>query len=118
MVALNISADLADKIQTEATTHGMTVEEYLRAAIKHERALAARKKIEREQTWWLSQPESKRATYKGEFVAIHDLSVVDHDKEEAALYKRVRQKYGKTSVLVIPADGVKEIQIYSPRVAR
>ena len=52
------------------------------------------------------------------FVAIHDLTVVDHDKEEAALYKRIRQKYGKTSVLVMPAEGVKEVRIYSPRVAR
>lgn len=118
MVALNISTELADNIQKEAVNRGMTVEEFLRAAIKRERSLAARRKIEREQAWWLSLPESKRAKYKGEFVAIHNLAVVDHDREESALYKRVRQKFGKTSVLVMPAEGVKEIRIYSPRVTR
>jgi hypothetical protein len=118
MVALNVSTELADTIQTEATTRGLTVEEYLRSAIKRERSLAARKKIEREQAWWFTLPENKRAKYKGEYVAIHDLAVVDHDKNESILYKRVREQYGKTSVLVIPAEGVREIKIYSPRLAR
>ncbi len=80
--------------------------------------MAARLKIESEQEWWLNLPLSRRAKYEGEFVAIHSRKVVDHDKDEAALYARTRKKYGKTPVLIMPAEGPREIRIYSPRLAR
>jgi len=118
MVALSISEELAVSIEKEAATRGITVEEYLRSAIKRERSLSARKKIEQEQAWWFSLPLSKRVKYEGEFVAIHDLKLVDHDKDESALYKRMREKYGKLPILVMPAKGTKEIRIFSPRVVR
>src|SRR3990170_3081704 len=89
-----------------------------RTAVQREQTLKARQKIEQEQEWWLNQPLKERAKYEGEFIAVHDQKLVDHDKDEAALYKRIRAKYGKTPVLVMPADGPGEIHIYSPRVGR
>ena len=64
MVALQISEELAGTIKTEATLRGVSVEDYLRAAIRRERTLAARQKIEGEQEWWLSLPLSERAKYQ------------------------------------------------------
>lgn len=118
MIALHISDELAGAIKEEATTRGISVEEFLRSAIKRERTMNARQKIEQEQAWWLALPLSKRAKYEGEIVAIHGQKLIDHDKNEAALYKRIREKYGKTSVLVMPAEGPREIRIYSPRLIR
>ena len=118
MVALHISEELAGTISEEAATRGISVEEYLRSAIKRARTLNARQKIEQDQAWWLALPLSKRAKYEGEFIAIHDQKLIDHDKNEFALNKRIREKYGKTPVLMMPAEGVREIRIYSPRVVR
>jgi hypothetical protein len=118
MVALNISDELALAIKEEATKRGLSVEEYLRFAVKRERTLAARQKMEQEQAWWLALPLRERAKYEGEFIAVHDQKVIDHDKDETTLHKRIRKAYGKTPVLVMPAEGPKEIHLYTPRIVR
>jgi len=115
---LQISENLATTIQHEAKTRGLSIEEYLSAAVRRERTLAARQKIEQEQEWWLSLPLSERAKYEGKFIAVHNQILVDHDLDENALSKRIREKYRNTSVLIMPAEGPKEIHIYSPRMVR
>jgi len=118
MTILQISDELAQTIQNEATTRGVTIENFLRSVILRERTLADRRKIEQEQEWWLSLPLSKRANYESEFVAVHNQQVVDHDPDENALHKRIRTRYGNTPVLIMPAAGPREIHIFSPRLVQ
>lgn len=118
MSSLSISDQLMREIQSEATMRGMVVEDFLRAVLRRERTLADRRKIEQEQEWWLTRPLNERAAYAGKFVAVHNQTVVDSDKDEDALYQRVRAKFGKTAVLIIPAEGPREIRIFSPRLAQ
>jgi len=118
MVAIQISEELVGTIQREAKIRGLSVEDYLRTAIQRTHTISARQKIEQEQEWWFSLPLSKRAKYEGLFIAVHNQKLVDHDREEEALYRRVRKKYGKTPILVMPAEGPREIHIYSPRIIR
>jgi len=115
MTTLQISDELAQEIWQEAETRGLPVEDFLKAAVRRERTLADRRKIEQEQAWWLGQPLKERAKYDGQFVAIHNQSLVDHDEDEEALQRRIRAKYGRTAVLLMPADGPREIHIFSPR---
>jgi len=44
--------------------------------------------------------------------------VVDHDHDEESLRKRIRAKYGKTAVLLTPAEGRRELRIVSTRLSR
>ncbi len=118
MAALQISKELAGSIQNEARMRGVSIEHYLRVAIRRERVLSSRKIIEQEQEWWLTLPLNERAKYEGEYIAVHKQRLIDHDKDEAALYKRIREKYGKAPILVMPAEGPREIRIYSPRLVR
>lgn len=111
MSALQVSEKLAQTIRDEATTHGQTIEDFLEALVLRERTWANRHKIEQEQQWWLSRPLSQRAQYEGEFVAIYNQMLVDHDKDEQALLRRVRERYAKASVLIMPAEGPREITI-------
>jgi hypothetical protein len=115
MAILKVSEELAGEIKREATTRGLAVEEFLQAAIQRQRTLAARRKIEREQEWWLGLPLSERAKYEGEFVAVHNQQLIDHDKDASVLYKRIRARHGTTPILVMPAEGPREIRIFSPR---
>jgi hypothetical protein len=118
MMVLQISEELAGAIQREAQNRGLSVEEYLYGAIRRERTLTERQQIEQEQEWWFSLPLSKRADYEGQSVAIYHRQLVDHDKDEKALYRRIRKKYGNTPVLIIPAEGPREIRVFSPRLIR
>ncbi|NOX61229.1 MAG: hypothetical protein GXP42_04685 [Chloroflexi bacterium] len=113
--ALKISDELARVIEEEAQNRGVSIESFLEAALRRERTLAARRKIEREQAWWLALPLSERAKYEGEFVAVHNQRIVDHDSNEIALFERIRKKYGDSPVLIIPAEGPRELHIFSPR---
>ena len=115
MTILQISEKLAWEIQTEAKERGLAVETFLQKSLQRERTLANRRKIEQEQAWWLNLPLSTRAQYEGEFVAIHNQQVIDHSKDENALRKRIRTKHGKMPILIMPAEGPKTINIYSPR---
>lgn len=116
MAVLQVSEDLVQSIQEEATLRGLSVESFLHGAVARERTLSDRRKIEREQAWWLSLPLSERAKYEGEYVAVHGLQLVDHDRDRAALYRRVHARYGNTAILIMPAEGPREIVMRSPRI--
>ncbi|MBI3913065.1 MAG: hypothetical protein HY327_02545 [Chloroflexi bacterium] len=118
MSSLPISEELTQEIRSEAKTRGMDVEDFLHAVLRRERTLADRRKIEEEQEWWLSCSLNERAQYEGKSVAIHNRAVVDSDTDETALYQRVRVQYGKAAVLIMPAEGPREIHILSPRLVR
>ncbi len=118
MTNLQISDDLARLIQHEAARHDQPIEEFLKSVIDRERTLADRRQLEAEQEWWLGLPLRERAKYEGEYVAIHNRALVDHDKNEDELYQRIRAQYGRTPVLLMPAEGPREIRIYSPRFPR
>ena len=117
-MVLQISEELAGVIQREAKTRGKTVEDFLKAAVQRERTLAERQKIDQEQEWWVGLPLTERAKYEGKYVAVHNKKLVDHDENEMKLYSRVREKYGKTPVLIMAAEGPREIRIFSPRIVQ
>lgn len=118
MTILEVSEKLAWEIQTEAKERGLAIEEFLRKFLQRERTLANRREIEQEQAWWLNLPLNARAKYEGEFVAIHNQQLIDHSQDENALHKRIRTKYGKMPILIMPAEGPQKINIYSPRLIR
>lgn len=118
MKVLTVSDELATEIEAEAEARGVAVEALLKQAIRRERTLAERKKIEREQAWWLEQPLTERAKYSGKYVAVHNQVFIDADKDKIVLSRRIRARFGKTPVLIMPAEGPREIQYYSSHLVR
>jgi hypothetical protein len=57
-----------------------------------------------EQAAWGAKPLEERKVYRGEFVAVREGQVVDHDVDQRALYLRVRARFGHTPVLIVPAE--------------
>jgi hypothetical protein len=68
-----------------------------------------------EQVAWFTRPKVERLRYQGQYVAVYQREVVDHDPERRALYLRVRKRFGPTPVLLVPADwdAVPEFTIHS-----
>ncbi|MCC7106824.1 MAG: hypothetical protein IT307_16955 [Chloroflexi bacterium] len=56
----------------------------------------------------------------GEWVAIHQGALVDHDRELSALYKRIRARYGRTSVLLrqVSSQPQEELRVGTPSTGR
>lgn len=117
MIVLQVSEELGSTIQNEAEIRGVSIEDYLESVIQREKTLSARRKIEQEQAWWINLPLSQRAKYENTYIAVHNEALVDHDVDEQALYKRIRAKYGKTPILIMPAEGPRELHIFSPQLA-
>ena len=118
MSTLEVSEELARVIRKEADARGVPLEDFLRSAIRRKRTIADCEALAREQAWWRDVPTEVRSHYAGEFVAIHMQQVVDHDRDDAVLYRRVRERFGATPVLLIPAEGPQDIVIRSPRLSR
>lgn len=118
MTDLHMPTDLAEEIRREAEAEGVTAEALLADAWRHYRTAAQRKKIQAEMEWWQNLPDNQRAQYAGEYIAVHGRQVVDHDADRVRLHQRIRERYGHTAVLIIPADGPREIRILSPRLER
>jgi len=112
-----LSEPLASQIRREAEVQGMAVEQLIEAALRHYRFAAQRAKINAEALWWRTASPETRAQYAGEFVAIHNQQVVDHDRDEESLRKRIRARYGKTAILLTTAEGRRELRIVSTRLS-
>ena len=115
MTDLPISESLAQQLKETAEEKGLSVAAYLGEMLWKERAQRQRSKIQQEQSWWLSQPLSRRARYEGRHVALHNRQVVDSDVDVDALHCRVRSRYGAMAVAIIPAEGPREFRIHGGR---
>jgi len=109
---------LASQIRREAEAQGIPVEKLIEAALRRYRFEAQRAKINAEALWWRTAPADTQAQYAGEFVAVHNQQVVDHDRDEESLRQRIRARYGKTAILLTPAEGRRELRIVSTRLSR
>lgn len=61
-------------------------------------------------------PDLKRQ-YPGEFVAIHNENLIDHDTDRAALLKRIEKQYPDEFVLIRPVQQEPEV-VYEHRAVR
>ena len=118
MSDLIVKEPLASQLRQQAEAQGMTPEEFLEAAMRRARFEANRRAIEDESAWWRGAAPSLRAQYAGEFVAVHNHSVVDHDPDEEVLRKRIRDRFGYIPILLTPAEGQREYRIVSTRLTR
>jgi hypothetical protein len=57
-----------------------------------------------EQEAWFAQPKANRKKYQGEYVAVQNRQVLDHDADKRALYLRTRQYSKQAPILLVHAD--------------
>jgi hypothetical protein len=109
---------LASQLRQDAEAAGLPVENLIEDAWRHYRFQAQCKKLAAEAAWWLSAAQEVRASFAGEFVAIHQQAVIDHDRDETVLRQRVRPRFPKTAVLITPAQGRRAVRLISTRLSQ
>ncbi len=74
-------------------------------------------KINQEQQQYEAQHPALLKSYSGEYIAMHQGAVVDHDGDRVVLRRRVRARFGDTPVLITPvlAEMRQIITVRSPR---
>ena len=60
--------------------------------------------LAQEQAGWYALAAEERSHYRGEYVALHQGQVVDHDPKQRVLYIRIRERYGHAPVPILYAD--------------
>ncbi len=71
-----------------------------------------------EQNIWYARSLEEKLRYRGEYVALSQGQVVDHDANRTLLLRRVRQEFGMLPVPIIPAeqDSLPEYTIRNPQI--
>jgi hypothetical protein len=118
MTDIVLGEPLASHIREAADAQGMPIESLIEAALRQYSFQAQRAKLELEARWWRSVTAESRAAYAGEYVAVHQQVVVDHDRDEEVLRRRIRAQFGKVVVLISPAEGQREWHMVSTHLAR
>ncbi len=73
-----------------------------------------------EQEAWYAKPESERALYRGQYIAIYRGTVVDSDNDRTVLLRRVRAHYRGIPIPILSGDetAIPEYRIRSPQLIR
>ena len=96
------------------------IEDLVSEALRQYLWEAKERKIDREMEAYRAMHAELKQRFLGEYVAIHNGELVDHDADRRALSRRVRQKYENVAVLITPVEEEpeRELLLQSPRFER
>lgn len=120
MDAIVLEPDLRTWLEQDAQQEGRDVDDLINEAVARYLRERQQAKLDREITAYQTMHEELLREHAGEWVAIHRQTMIDHDTDRAALYRRIRQRYGRTSVLLreVTADPVEEVWVRTPTTGR
>jgi len=108
---------LAEEVKQVAEHEGLDAATFVADAVRRHLAAYRQKRLVAETDAWYSLPVEERQRYKGKFVAVYHGQVVDSDTDRVALYLRLRERYGRQSIL-ITEGGDQPIPVYRVRSPR
>lgn len=100
MPTMTIEPALYQRMIQTASTQDVAPEDVLQEALQHYFWDLDRQKIRDEARQYRQKHAQIRETFLGQFVAIHEGEVVDHDAEFNLLYQRVREKFAPLPVMI------------------
>ena len=112
---------IPDRVFAELTPiaeqEGKGISDLVNEALRQYLWEARERKIDREMKAYRAMHTELKQRFFGQYVAIHDGALVDHDADRRALSRRVRQKYGSVAVLITPVEEApeREFLMLSPR---
>ncbi len=116
-ILLTIPDELFDQARRLAKVKKQDVSDLLVDSIVLEKSTSEDDPVERERQAYLSLHEQLKEKYPGEYVAIYQGKLVDHDADGVALSSRINKKYPHDFVLMRKVEPEPERILYfrSPR---
>jgi hypothetical protein len=99
-MTVNLKTETLNDLEEMAHHYGLEVNELLNNALRNYRRRLDEAKIEAEKQQFLRQHAQLKENYLGQFIALHQGQVIDHDQTFETLHRRVRQKYGREAILI------------------
>ena len=114
--AIVLRPDLREALERSAERESRTLNDIVNEAVSLYVHRMQQEKIDREAEAYKRMYNTLRDRFLGRWVAIHNQQVIDHDSDSQALYRRVRQRFGRTSVLIrqVSERPVDEIWMRTP----
>jgi hypothetical protein len=100
MVALAVDEGTISQLKKAADEKGTTVEELAEQAIHQFLRDEARRIIRKEADAFRNLHPELMVKYPGEYVAIYQGQVIDHDTDQLALFLRIDEQFPHTPVLI------------------
>lgn len=119
-----LPSEIVREAKAAAARRGVTLAGYVadalaRAVQQRDTDVEGSADLSRERRWFERQRERLCREYGGEYVAILDRAVVDHDADFEALAERVFAKHGARSIFMpLVAKANRPARIRSPRTRR
>jgi hypothetical protein len=111
---------LVDEVERITQQEGLDAANFVAEAVRRHLATYRQKRLIAETEAWYNLTPEERRGYEGKFVAIFGGQVVDSDLDRLALYHRVKERFGRQTVLIMEG-GDYPIPVYrsqSPRRGR
>lgn len=120
MVTITLKPDVAEEITQLTAETQDSVEDLVNKAVRAYLSHMRREKIRTEAEAFERQRASLLATYRGEYVAMHQGQVIDHDPDLRTLHLRVFAQLGHAPVLLkqVTQEPAREIVFRSPHFER
>ncbi|MGB0383417.1 MAG: hypothetical protein ACPGWR_01215 [Ardenticatenaceae bacterium] len=120
MLTVTLKPELAEQITHFTNGNQSTVEAFVDQAVREHLHEMARQKIRAETKAFEQQREMLLATYLGQYVAVHDAQVIDHDADLLTLHLRIFERLGDIAVLLkkVTTEPEQDLVVRSPRFVR
>ncbi|MCX6030823.1 MAG: DUF5678 domain-containing protein [Chloroflexi bacterium] len=105
---LVIEPQLYSRVEQAADEHKLGIDRILTDALRRYLWELDRRKISEESQTYQQRHAELKAQYLGQYIAMRDGQVVDHDMDVAVLRQHVRQRFGRKPVMIILVEEVAE----------
>lgn len=102
MTHIAIQDDIIHSIEQLAQEQGTDAEAIVNKWLRWQLALAREQKIREEAARYRAQHSVLFPIYAGQYIAMLNGELLDHDAEIGPLYHRIRARYGDAPVLITP----------------
>ncbi|HID53592.1 MAG TPA: hypothetical protein EYP41_16360 [Anaerolineae bacterium] len=114
MPTITVDSKLYKQLEEVAQTQQSKPEDIADEAFRLYLWEQSRRKIAEESASYRLQHNALKTKYLGQYIAMRQGEVVDHDPDFTALYGRVRQRYGQTPVMITRVEDQPEM-VYTRR---
>ncbi len=106
MPTIAIESELYRRVEEASRQHEAGMGEILTEAVRRYLWELDRRKISEESKIYRQRHAELKAQYLGQYIAMHNGQVVDHDSDFQALHQRIRQRFGRKPVMITLVEDV------------
>ena len=111
MPTVVIEPKLYSRVEEIASKAKASIDEIMAEAVRLYLWEMGRRKISEESQFYRQRQEELKANYLGQYIAMHNGQVVDHDVDFQTLRQRVRQHFNDMPVMITLVEAAEMVQV-------